>query len=35
VEQIYQRALARYGPRPDGELLAVAMEEGAGVLLRR
>ena len=35
VEQIYQRALARYGP-VDGELLAVAMmEEDAGVLLRR
>ena len=35
VEQIYQRALARYGP-VNGELLAVAMmEEDAGVLLRR
>jgi 3-hydroxyisobutyrate dehydrogenase len=35
VEQIYQRALARYGPA-NGELLAVAMmEEDAGVLLRR
>jgi 3-hydroxyisobutyrate dehydrogenase len=35
VQQIYQRALARYGPA-NGELLAVAMmEEDAGVLLRR
>lgn len=35
VEQIYRRALARYGPA-GGELLAVAMmEEDAGVLLRR
>jgi 3-hydroxyisobutyrate dehydrogenase len=35
VEQIYHRALARYGPA-NGELLAVAMmEEDAGVLLRR
>jgi hypothetical protein len=35
VEQIYQRALARYGPA-NGELLAVAMmEEDAGVLLRQ
>lgn len=34
VEQIYQRALARYGP-VDGELLPVAMlEEQAGVRLR-
>ena len=34
VEQIYQRALARYGPA-DGELLPVAMlEEQAGVQLR-
>jgi 3-hydroxyisobutyrate dehydrogenase len=35
VEQIYQRALARYGPA-NGELLAVAMmEEDSGVLLRQ
>lgn len=34
VEQIYQRALRRYGPA-DGELLAVALlEEEAGVQLR-
>lgn len=34
VEQVYQRALARFGP-VDGELLAVAMlEEQAGVRLR-
>jgi 3-hydroxyisobutyrate dehydrogenase len=34
VEQLYQRALARYGPA-DGELLPVAMlEEQAGVQLR-
>jgi len=34
VEQIYQRALARYGPA-DGELLAVALlEEQAGIRLR-
>jgi hypothetical protein len=34
VEQMYQRALSRYGPA-DGELLAVALlEEAAGVRLR-